>query len=82
MHKQRNCKICKSDFAIVLLFMNHCNHMPYVELIERYEKYIPRLNLYNISTHFNRHMEQKDIIEDEACKKRFDKEKQEPQAND
>ena len=51
--------------------------MPYNEIIEKYEKYIPRLNLYNISTHFNRHVEQKDILEVEACKKRFDREKQE-----
>ena len=57
--------------------MNHCNHISYTELIERYEKYIPRLNLYNISTHFNRHVEQDDILEVEAFKARFVKEKQE-----
>ncbi len=77
MHYQRNCKICKSDYAKVLLFMNHCNAVPYTELIEKYEKYISRLNLYNISTHFNRHVEQKDILEVEALKKRFDQERHE-----
>jgi hypothetical protein len=46
--------------------------VPYVKIIEEYEDCIPCLNLYNLSTHFNRHVEQKDIREVEALKAKFE----------
>ena len=49
-----------------MLYLNRCKHVPYLELIEMYEQYIENLNLYNISTHFNRHIQQSDIEEVES----------------
>ena len=72
MKKNSHCKICRSDYAQSLLYLNHCKHVPYVKIIEEYEDCIPCLNLYNLSTHFNRHIEQKDIREVEELKAKYD----------
>jgi hypothetical protein len=70
--KQKNCKICRSLVSQGMLYAHHCMHKSYLELIEIYEKEIPCLNLYNISTHFNRHVEMKDIREVEALKEQYE----------
>jgi len=50
-----------------LLYLNHCEGVPYTELIARY-KHVLSINLYNISNHFARHVEQKDIEEVDRLK--------------
>jgi hypothetical protein len=61
-----------AEFANDLLYLNHCKHVPHLWLIEQYEKYIPCLNLYNLSTHFNRHVEMIDIREVEELKAKYE----------
>lgn len=47
--------------------------MSYIELIELYQKYGLELNLYNISCHLHRHVQQSDIEEVEKLKEKWDK---------
>lgn len=67
MKKQKNCKICKSEFALALLYLNHCEHVSYRALIARY-KHRMSLNEYNLSCHFQRHVEQSNIEHVEKLK--------------
>ena len=67
--KQRNCKICKSEYSQALLYLHYCEHLSYRQLIERYEHRLT-LNEYNLSCHFHRHVEQKDIEEVEKLRAR------------
>ena len=67
MKKQRNCKICQSEEWLIIAFTYgfHIEHYTYLQLIEMFEKYGIRLNIYNCSIHIHRHLEQKDFIEAE-----------------
>lgn len=67
MKFEPHCKICKSEFAIALLYLNHCEHASYRELIARYKNRLS-LNEYNLSCHFQRHVEQSDIEHVEKLK--------------
>ena len=70
MRFQNHCKICKSELAAALLFLHHCEEYSYKMLIGRY-RHVLDLNEYNLSTHFNRHVEQSDIEEAEHTKLRW-----------
>ena len=71
MRFQRNCKICRSNFAQALLYRNHIDKLTYVQLIELYKQYGLELNQYNISCHLHRHVEQSDIEELENLKEKW-----------
>lgn len=70
MHFEPHCKICKSDLAEAILFLHVCEHASYKQIIDRY-RHALGLNEYNISTHFNRHVEQSDIDIVKATKCRW-----------
>lgn len=65
-------KICKSEYALALLYLHHCEHLSYRELIARYAHQL-RINEYNLSSHFQRHVEQSDIEHVEKLKASQDK---------
>jgi hypothetical protein len=65
-----HCKICRSWLAPVLLYLHHYEGLSYKQLIERY-KHVLDINEYNLSTHFNRHVQQKDIDEVEETERRW-----------
>lgn len=67
----KNCKICQSPYATALLYRYHVEHLPYVQLIELYKKYGLELNVYNVSCHLHRHVQQRDIEEVEKLKARW-----------
>jgi hypothetical protein len=69
---QARCKICKSELATAILFLHHCEGFSYKQIIERYRRQLD-INEYNLSTHFNRHVEQSDIDEVEQTKLRWQK---------
>jgi len=70
MRFQARCKICKSELATAILFLHRCEGFSYKQLIARY-KHVLDINEYNLSTHFNRHVEQSDIEEVEETKLRW-----------
>jgi len=70
MRFEPHCKICKSELATALLFLHRCEEYSYKMLIERY-KHVLDINVYNLSTHFNRHVQQKDIDAVEETKRRW-----------
>jgi hypothetical protein len=72
MKFNKHCKICRSYLGQALLYQHHCEHVPYLKLIELFEEQITCLNLYNVSTHFNRHVEQADIREVERLKAEYE----------
>jgi len=73
MKKQVNCKICREEWiANAILYLHHCERVSYREIIERMKPHIA-INEYNLSTHFSRHVEQKDIIEAEESNARWEK---------
>jgi len=73
LRKQRNCKLCQEQWiANAVLSLHHCEKLSYREIIERMRPYIA-INEYNLSTHFSRHVEQKDIIEAEESNARWER---------
>lgn len=72
MRFEPHCKICKSEYALALLYLHHCEHLSYRELIARYAHQL-RINEYNLSSHFQRHVEQSDIEHVEKLKASQDK---------
>ena len=73
MKKQRKCKICNHELAQAILYLHHCGGYSYKKIIEAYVRFIPNLNLYNISNHLNYHIDAEDIMEAEATKTRWDR---------
>lgn len=67
MRFEPHCKICRSDYALALLYLHHCERLSYKQLIEKY-KHRLSLNQYNLSCHFQRHVEQSDIENVEKLK--------------
>jgi hypothetical protein len=55
-----HCKICKSDLATAILYLHQCENYSYKQLIERYKGHL-EINIFNLSCHFQRHVEQSDI---------------------
>lgn len=76
MKFQPHCKICKSDYAKPLLYLYHCEHLTYKQLIERYKGHLD-INIFNLSCHFQRHVEQSDVEEVEQTKLRWEEMRQE-----
>lgn len=72
MRYEPHCKICKSELATAVLLLHHCEGFTYKQIIDRY-KHELGINEYNLSTHFNRHVEQSDIDEVEETKRRWQK---------
>ena len=58
--------------AEAILYLHHCERYSYKMLIDRY-KHVLDINEYNLSTHFNRHVEQSDIDSVEQTKLRWAK---------
>jgi hypothetical protein len=52
--------------------LHHCEHASYKQLIDRY-RHVLDINEYNLSRHFNRHVEQSDIDAVEETKLRWAK---------
>jgi len=73
LKKQKLCKICNHELAPAILYLHLCEGYSYKRIIEAYGRFIPNLNLYNISHHLNFHIEMKDIKEAEATKARWAK---------
>lgn len=67
MRFEPHCKICKSEYALALLYLHHCEHLSYRELIANYKHHLS-INEYNLSCHFQRHVEQLDIEHVEKLK--------------
>lgn len=67
MRFEPHCKICKSEFALALLYLHHCEHLSYKQLIDRYKRHL-NINEFNLSCHFQRHVEQSDIEHVEGLK--------------
>jgi hypothetical protein len=72
MHYEPRCKICKSWLAPVLLYLHKCEGLSYSQLTHCCKDFID-INEYNLSTHFNRHVQQKDIDSVEQTKLRWQK---------
>lgn len=62
MRFEPHCKICKSSYAKSLLYLYHCEKLTYKQIIEKY-KHLLSINIFNLSCHFQRHVEQSDIEE-------------------
>jgi hypothetical protein len=60
MRFEPHCKICKSEYSTALLYLHHCEHRSYKQLIESYKNVLD-INEYNLSCHFQRHVQQSDI---------------------
>lgn len=67
MKFEPHCKICKSEYATALLYLHHCEHLSYKQLIDRYKRVLD-INLYNLSCHLQRHVQQSDIEHVEKLK--------------
>jgi hypothetical protein len=73
LKKNRICKICRHELAPAILYLHLCEGYSYKRIIEAYGRFIPNLNLYNISNHLNFHISEKDIKEAEESKARWEK---------
>ena len=70
---QKLCKICNHELAPAILELYLCEGYSYKRIIEAYGRFIPNLNLYNISNHLNYHISIEDIKEALATKARWEK---------
>jgi hypothetical protein len=67
---QKLCKICNHELAPAILQLYLFDGYSYKRIIEAYGRFIPNLNLYNISNHLNYHISIQDFKEALAAKAR------------
>ena len=57
----RCCKICASTLWILIEYLHFAEDMSYRDLIKIFRKSIENLNLYNLSNHFEKHIEPRNV---------------------
>lgn len=73
MKVEHRCKLCVSpEWVYKAILLYKCSGYSYKQIIEHFSRYVKNLNLYNLSTHMNRHVQQGDIEEAEATLTRWE----------
>ena len=73
MKYQKNCKICNTEewlqdaFCVAIV-----SGQTYEEIIEMFERHGISLNIYNVSVHKHRHLENQDLKKAEETKARWE----------